>query len=173
MPHAEDRESGGSDPVLADIAATPTVIPRMHGSGRRRECSGARAGPQVATSQDAACRRTHPHSSGGNGLYRLLLPFPAPWRRATKQPLGPPTAHPPAQPEPEVSTRRARGEPAKLSLEEEAEHEGPCLTGDRKEKEELRGGSRLLVEEAREDPCLLVVREAREGLTEAQFSPGW
>lgn len=94
----------------------------------------------------------------------MPAPVPATRRRATEQPLGSPTAHPPAQPEPEVSAQRARWEPAKPSLEEEAEREGPCLLGEEEEKEEeLRGGSCLLVKEMREDPHLPVVREAREG----------
>lgn len=50
-------ESGGSDPVLADAADTPTGVPRWRGSGGGSDFSSAHADPQGATSQDAACRR--------------------------------------------------------------------------------------------------------------------
>lgn len=64
------------------------------------------------------CRPPGCDQLGGSRSARWgLAPIPAPQRRAVEQLLGSPPAHPPAQPGPEVSTRRVWEEPAKLSLE--------------------------------------------------------
>ncbi|XP_039868673.1 basic proline-rich protein-like [Simochromis diagramma] len=134
---------------VADVRNVPAPVPATRLRPARTQPPTA---PIPTPRVGAACTRPGP------------APVPATRRRATEQPLGSPTAHPPAQPEPEVSAQRARWEPAKPSLEEEAEREGPCLPGEEEEKEEeLRGGSCLLVKEMREDPHLPVVGEAREG----------
>lgn len=95
---------------------TLTGIPRQRWRGGGPGCSGDHVRPQDATSQDVACRSTHPHSSSGSGLCPAGICARS-WWQAAEHLLGLPPAHSPAQPEPEVSSRRTWEEPATLLLE--------------------------------------------------------
>lgn len=102
---------------IENLAAVVLAAAATHqrGRGRDPDCSDARDGPQGATSPDAASHCTH--RVGTAGAWQLPAPVPAPQRRAAEQMPGPPPAHPPAQPEPEVNVQSVWEEPAMLSLE--------------------------------------------------------
>lgn len=107
VPQADDRDGWQLRSVPGDTIATPIRDPWLHGT-----CANL----QGETSQDAACLRTHPHSSGRSSWCPGPAPVPPPKRRAAEQPTGPPPAHIRHQPELEEEARKGPAKPEELSL---------------------------------------------------------